>query len=98
MGRMAYTTIEADVADDALGGGINTRSHSGFRDVQWGHIRFKGKPKLFARSGSISRCPTGTEALFARSDPITRCPTRTRSIEDQPEPFASQRAIGESRN
>jgi hypothetical protein len=40
------------------------------------------------------------EALFARSDPITRCPTRTRSIEDQPEPyaFASQRAIGESRN
>ena len=37
---MAYTTIEADVADDALGGGINTRSNSGFRDVQRGHIRF----------------------------------------------------------
>ena len=101
MGRMAYPTIEADVADDALGGGINTRGNSGFRDVQRGHIRFKGKPKLFARSDSISRCPTGTysfEALFARSDPITRCPTRTRSIEDQPEPFAAQRAIGELRN
>jgi hypothetical protein len=43
MGRIAYTTIrtgEADVADDALGGGINTRSNSKFRDVQRGHIRF----------------------------------------------------------
>ena len=70
MGRMAYTTIEADVADDALGGGINTRSHSGFRDVQWGHIRFKGKPKLFARSDPITRCPTRTRSIEDQPEPF----------------------------
>ena len=49
---MAYTTIEADVADDALGGGINTRSHSGFRYVQWGHIRFKRRAKTIRKERS----------------------------------------------
>ena len=58
------------------------------RNYSQGAIRFR----------DVQRGHIQFEALFARSDPITRCPTRTCSIEDQPEPFASPRAIGESRN
>ena len=97
MGRMAYTTIEADVADDALGSRRDKHKEQfGIRDVQRDIFDLRASQNYSQgaiRFRDIQRGHIQFEPLFARSDPITRCPTRTR---DQPEPyaFASQRAIG----